>query len=213
MFSIRKLSFGVTSVLLGSFFIGGQPVHAEEISPKAETPQTVVEESIHAEAPTEVAVDDTSTKVAEVVPESEVATIELIEASEISEGPVDSNQESGVKENVVIESSVVDVTEQEDGESTVLNKVEKSDEKLSELPINIPNESIETRVDTASYSDRSASEEDPKVEEENQKRLKYFAELNSSGFSRIEIPEYYLYRTKSITGLKKNPQGNRRVEI
>ncbi|MFI3143628.1 leucine-rich repeat protein [Streptococcus suis] len=189
IFSIRKFSFGVTSVLLGSFFIGGQPVHAEEISQKAETPQTVVEESIHAEAPTEVAVDDTSTKVAEVVPESEVATIELIEASEISESPVDSNQESGVKENVVIESSVVDVTEQGDGESTVLNKVEKSDEKLSELPINIPNESIETRVDTASYSDRSASEEDPKVEEENQKRLKYFAELNSSGFSRIEIPE------------------------
>ncbi len=112
--------------------------------------------------------DDTSTKVAEVVSESEVATIELIEASEISESPVDSNQESGVKENVVIESSVVDVTEQGDGESTVLNKVEKSDEKLSELPINIPNESIETRVDTASYSDRSASEEDPKVEEENQ---------------------------------------------
>ncbi|HEM4927393.1 TPA: leucine-rich repeat protein, partial [Streptococcus suis] len=189
IFSIRKLGFGVTSILLGSFFIGGQLVHAEEISQKAETPQTVVEESIHAEAPTEVTVDDTSTKVAEVVPESEVATIELIEASEISESPVDSNQESGVKENVVIESSVVDVTEQGDGESTVLNKVEKSDEKLSELPINIPNESIETRVDTASYSDRSASEEDPKVEEENQKRLKYFAELNSSGFSRIEIPE------------------------
>ncbi|HFU4085559.1 TPA: leucine-rich repeat protein, partial [Streptococcus suis] len=219
IFSIRKLSFGVTSILLGSFFIGGQLVHAEELSQKTETPQILVEESISTEAPTEVAVDDTSTKVVEVVPESEVATIELIEASEISESPVDTNQESVVKENVVTESSIEDITEYGDGKSTVLNNVETSDEKLSELSVNLSNESTETSVDTplekealiendeaslvnndeansasvkldtATYSDRSASEEDPKVEEENQKRLKYFAELNSSGFSRIEIPE------------------------
>ncbi|HFI0336023.1 TPA: leucine-rich repeat protein [Streptococcus suis] len=219
IFSIRKLSFGVTSILLGSFFIGGQLVHAEELSQKTETPQILVEESISTEAPTEVAVDDTSTKVVEVVPESEVATIELNEASEISESPVDTNQESVVKENVVTESSIEDITEYEDGESTVLNNVETSDEKLSELSVNLSNESTETSVDTllekealiendeaslvnndeansasvkldtATYSDRSASEEDPKVEDENQKRLKYFAELNSSGFSRIEIPE------------------------
>ncbi|NQG99166.1 leucine-rich repeat protein [Streptococcus suis] len=219
IFSIRKLSFGVTSILLGSFFIGGQLVHAEELSQKTETPQIIVEEPISTEDPTEVAVDDTSTKVVEVVPESEVATIELIEASEISESPVDTNQESGVKENVVTESSIEVITEYEDGKSTVLNNVETSDEKLSELSVNLSNESTETSVDTplekealiendeaslvnndeansasvkldtATYSDRSASEEDPKVEDENQKRLKYFAELNSSGFSRIEIPE------------------------
>ncbi|NQP59240.1 leucine-rich repeat protein [Streptococcus suis] len=219
IFSIRKLSFGVTSILLGSFFIGGQLVHAEELSQKTETPQILVEESISTEAPTEVAVDDTSTKVVEVVPESEVATIELNEASEISESPVDTNQESVVKENVVTESSIEDITEYEDGKSTVLNNVETSDEKLSELSVNLSNESTETSVDTllekealiendeaslvnndeansasvkldtSTYSDRSASEEDPKVEDENQKRLKYFAELNSSGFSRIEIPE------------------------
>ncbi|BCP64767.1 hypothetical protein SUT503_18250 [Streptococcus parasuis] len=219
IFSIRKLSFGVTSILLGSFFIGGQLVHAEELSQKTETQQIVVEESISTEAPTEVAVDDTSTKVVEVVPESEVATIELIEASEISESPVDINQESVVKENVVTEPSKEDITEYEDGKSTVLNNVETSDEKLSELSVNLSNEPTETSVDkplekealiendeaslvnndeanstsvkldTATYSDRSASEEDPKVADENQKRLKYFAELNSSGFSRIEIPE------------------------
>lgn len=54
IFSIRKLSLGVASVLLGSFFIGGNVVQAEEISGGAESSLVVGAEEKPPVAPTEI---------------------------------------------------------------------------------------------------------------------------------------------------------------
>ncbi|HFU4106172.1 TPA: YSIRK-type signal peptide-containing protein, partial [Streptococcus suis] len=54
IFSIRKLSLGVASVLLGSFFIGGNVVQAEEISGGAESSLVVGAEEKPPVASTEI---------------------------------------------------------------------------------------------------------------------------------------------------------------
>ncbi|HFU4192482.1 TPA: leucine-rich repeat protein, partial [Streptococcus suis] len=55
VFSIRKLSLGVASVLLGSFFVGGSVVQAEEISGGAESSLVVGAEEKPPVASTEIA--------------------------------------------------------------------------------------------------------------------------------------------------------------
>ncbi|HEM6081809.1 TPA: leucine-rich repeat protein [Streptococcus suis] len=250
VFSIRKLSLGVASVLLGSFFIGGNVVQAEEISGGAESslvvgaeekPPVASTEIVSASegdsvvAPDERQVEDSvapqavpataalppqdnpaeevgvgtesvasvpaetlpSTSSSSVAPEpvpQPASTEKDVEDSALSPAVPAATSSSEIVQPVVeggqvLSRSASEVSRDEraelvggefkDEESLVAVEDSNREPKLNSLELN----------DENGYEDRSASEEDPKVEEENQKRLKYFAELNSSGFSRIEIPE------------------------
>ncbi|HFI0644478.1 TPA: leucine-rich repeat protein [Streptococcus suis] len=250
VFSIRKLSLGVASVLLGSFFVGGSVVQAEEISGGAESSLVVgaeekppvasteivpvsegdsvvspdahqVENSVAPQAvpattalpsqdnpaeeveagsenvasvPTETAPSTSSSSLA---PESDSQPRSLEkdgDASALSSAVPAATSSSEIVQPVVeggrvLPRSASEVSGDErdelvggefkDEESLVAVEDSNREPKLDSLDLN----------DENAYEDRSA-EEGSKVEEENRnKRLEYFAELNRSGFSRIEIPE------------------------
>ncbi|HEM5095318.1 TPA: leucine-rich repeat protein [Streptococcus suis] len=250
VFSIRKLSLGVASVLLGSFFVGGSVVQAEEISGGAESSLVVgaeekppvasteivpvsegdsvvspdahqVENSVAPQAvpattalpsqdnpaeeveagsenvasvPTETAPSTSSSSLA---PESDSQPRSLEkdgDASALSSAVPVATSSSEIVQLVVeggqvLSRSASEVSRDErdelvgvapkDEESLVAVEDLNREPKLDSLDLN----------DENAYEDRSA-EEGSKVEEENRnKRLEYFAELNRSGFSRIEIPE------------------------
>ncbi|MGU8019769.1 leucine-rich repeat protein [Streptococcus suis] len=250
IFSIRKLSLGVASVLLGSFFIGGNVVQAEEISGGAESSQVVgaeekppvasteivpaseedsvvapderqVEDSVASQAvPATTALPSQDNPAEEVGVGSENVTPVPVEtspstsSSSVAPEPVPqpaSTEKDGddsalspavpaatssseivqpvVEGGQVLTRSASEVSRDErdelvggefkDEESLVAVEDSNREPKLDSLDLN----------DENGYEDRSA-EEGSKVEEENRnKRLAYFAELNRSGFSRIEIPE------------------------
>ncbi|HHT7733789.1 TPA: leucine-rich repeat protein [Streptococcus suis] len=250
IFSIRKLSLGVASVLLGSFFIGGNVVQAEEISGGAESSLVVgaeekppvasteivpasegdsvvisdehqVEDSIASQAvPATTALPSQDNPAEEVGVGSEnvtpvpAETLPSTSSSSVAPDPVPqpvSTEKDGddsalspavpaatssseivqpvVEGGKVLPRSASEVSRDErdelvggefkDEESLVANEDSNREPKLDSLDLN----------DENGYEDRSA-EEGSKVEEENRnKRLAYFAELNRSGFSRIEIPE------------------------
>ncbi|WP_248049678.1 leucine-rich repeat protein [Streptococcus iners] len=250
IFSIRKLSLGVASVLLGSFFIGGDVVQAEEISGGAESSLVVgaeekppvasteivpasegdsvvisdehqVEDSIASQAvPATTALPSQDNPAEEVGVGSEnvtpvpAETLPSTSSSSVAPDPVPqpvSTEKDGddsalspavpaatssseivqpvVEGGKVLPRSASEVSRDErdelvggefkDEESLVANEDSNREPKLDSLDLN----------DENGYEDRSA-EEGSKVEEENRnKRLAYFAELNRSGFSRIEIPE------------------------
>ncbi|HFI0507740.1 TPA: leucine-rich repeat protein [Streptococcus suis] len=250
IFSIRKLSLGVASVLLGSFFIGGNVVQAEEISggaesslvvgaeekpPVASTEIVPASEGDSVVAPDERQVEDsvasqavpataalppqdnpaeevgvglenvtpvtaetiTSTSSSSVAPEpvpQPASTEKDVEDSALSPAVPAATSSSEIVQPVVeggqvLSRSASEVTRDEraelvggefkDEESLVAVEDSNREPKLDSLDLN----------DENGYEDRSA-EEGSKVEEENRnKRLEYFAELNRSGFSRIEIPE------------------------
>ncbi|HFI0466727.1 TPA: leucine-rich repeat protein [Streptococcus suis] len=250
IFSIRKLSLGVASVLLGSFFIGGNVVQAEEISGGAESSLVVGAEEKPPVAPTEIvpgsegdsvvapnerqvedsvasqAVPATTALPSQDNPAEEVGvgsenvtsvpaeTIPSTSSSSVAPEPVPqpaSTEKDGddsalspavpaatssseivqpvVEGGQVLPRSASEVSRDEraelvggefkDEESLVAVEDSNREPKLDSLDLN----------DENGYEDRSA-EEGSKVEEENRnKRLAYFAELNRSGFSRIEIPE------------------------
>ncbi|HFI0042545.1 TPA: leucine-rich repeat protein [Streptococcus suis] len=250
IFSIRKLSLGVASVLLGSFFIGGNVVQAEEISggaesslvvgaeekpPVASTEIVPASEGDSVVAPDERQVEDsvasqavpataalppqdnpaeevgvglenvtpvtaetiTSTSSSSVAPEpvpQPTSTEKDVEDSALSPAVPAATSSSEIVQPVVeggqvLSRSASEVSRDEraelvggefkDEESLVAVEDSNREPKLVSLDWN----------DENGYEDRSA-EEGSKVEEENRnKRLEYFAELNRSGFSRIEIPE------------------------
>ncbi|HFI0577647.1 TPA: leucine-rich repeat protein [Streptococcus suis] len=250
IFSIRKLSLGVASVLLGSFFIGGNVVQAEEISGGAESslvvgaeekPPVVSTEIVPASegdsvvAPDERQVEDsvasqavpaTTALPSQDNPAEEVGvgsenvasvpaeTLPSTSSSSVAPEPVPqpaSTEKDGddsalspavpaatssseivqpvVEGGQVLPRLASEVSRDErdelvggefkDEESLVAVEDSNREPKLVSLDLN----------DENGYEDRSA-EEGSKVEEENRnKRLAYFAELNRSGFSRIEIPE------------------------
>ncbi|HFI0976663.1 TPA: leucine-rich repeat protein [Streptococcus suis] len=250
IFSIRKLSLGVASVLLGSFFIGGNVVQAEEISggaesslvvgaeekpPVASTEIVPASEGDSVVAPDERQVEDsvasqavpataalppqdnpaeevgvglenvtpvtaetiTSTSSSSVAPEpvpQPTSTEKDVEDSALSPAVPAATSSSEIVQPVVegepvLTRSASEVSRDEraelvggefkDEESLVAVEDSNREPKLVSLDWN----------DENGYEDRSA-EEGSKVEEENRnKRLEYFAELNRSGFSRIEIPE------------------------
>ncbi|HFI0159195.1 TPA: leucine-rich repeat protein [Streptococcus suis] len=250
IFSIRKLSLGVASVLLGSFFIGGNVVQAEEISGGAESSLVVgaeekppvastdivpasegdsvvasdehqVEDSIASQAvPATAALPPQDNLAEEVGVGSEnvasvpAETLPPTSSSSVAPDPVPqptSTEKDGddsalspavpattgtseivqpvVEGGPVLSRSASEVSRDErdelvggefkDEESLVAVEDSNREPKLVSLDWN----------DENGYEDRSA-EEGSKVEEENRnKRLEYFAELNRSGFSRIEIPE------------------------
>ncbi|HEM3716416.1 TPA: leucine-rich repeat protein [Streptococcus suis] len=250
IFSIRKLSLGVASVLLGSLFIGGNVVQAEEISGGAESSLVVgaeeeppvasteivpasegdsvvapderqVEDSVASQAvpataalppqdnpaeevgvgtesvasvPAETLPSTSSSSVApEPVPQP-ASTEKDVEDSALSPAVPAATSSSEIVQPVVeggqvLSRSASEVSRDEraelvggefkDEESLVAVEDSNREPKLDSLDLN----------DENGYEDRSA-EEGSKVEEENRnKRLEYFAELNRSGFSRIEIPE------------------------
>lgn len=250
IFSIRKLSLGVASVLLGSFVIGGNVVQAEEISGGAESSLVVgaeekppvasteivpasegdsvvapderqVEDSVASQAvpattalpsqdnpaeevgvgsesvasvPAETLPSTSSTSVApEPVPQP-ASTEKDVEDSALSPAVPAATSSLEIVQPVVeggqvLSRSASEVSRDErdelvggefkDEESLVAVEDSNRKPKLVSLDWN----------DENGYEDRSA-EEGSKVEEENRnKRLEYFAELNRSGFSRIEIPE------------------------
>lgn len=250
IFSIRKLSLGVASVLLGSFFIGGNVVQAEEISGGAESSLVVGAEEKPPVASTEIvpasegdsvvapderqvedsvasqAVPATAALPPQDNPAEEVGvgtesvasvpaeTLPSTSSSSVAPEPVPqpaSTEKDGddsalspavpaatssseivqpvVEGGQVLSRSASEVSRDErdelmggefkDEESLVSVEDSNREPKLDSLDLN----------DENGYEDRSA-EEDSKVEEENRnKRLEYFSELNRSGFSRIEIPE------------------------
>ncbi|HEM5069683.1 TPA: leucine-rich repeat protein [Streptococcus suis] len=250
VFSIRKLSLGVASVLLGSFFVGGSVVQAEEISGGAESSLVVgaeekppvasteivpvsegdsvvasdehqVEDSVASQAvPATTALPSQDNPAEEVGVGSEnvtsvpAETIPSTSSSSVAPEPVPqpaSTEKDGddsalspavpaatssseivqpvVEGGQVLPRSASEVSRDEraelvggefkDEESLVAVEDSNREPKLDSLDLN----------DENGYEDRSA-EEGSKVEEENRnKRLAYFAELNRSGFSRIEIPE------------------------
>ncbi|HEP1818309.1 TPA: leucine-rich repeat protein [Streptococcus suis] len=249
VFSIRKLSLGVVSVLLGSFFIGGNVVQAEEISGGAESSLVVGAEEKPPVASTEivpvsegdsVVVPDEHQVEDSVAPQAVPATTALpSQDNPAEEVGVDSENVTPVPAETIPSTSSSSVapepvpqptSTEKDGDASALSSAvptaTSSSESLSvaeggpvlprsasevsgderdklvgvaikdeESLVAVEDSNREPNLDSLDlndengYEDRSASEEDPKVEEENQKRLKYFAELNSSGFSRIEIPE------------------------
>ncbi|WP_105124496.1 leucine-rich repeat protein [Streptococcus suis] len=250
IFSIRKLSLGVASVLLGSLFIGGNVVQAEEISGGAESSLVVGAEEKPPVVSTEIvpasegdsvvasdehqvedsaasqAVPATTTLPSQDNPSEEVGvgsenvtsvpaeTIPSTSSSSVAPEPVpqpastdkdgdDSALSPAVPATTGTSEIVQPVVEGEqvltrsaetvggdegeelaggeskDEEMLVANEDSNREPGLISLDFNSEN----------GYEDRSA-EEGSNVEEENRnKRLAYFAELNRSGFSRIEIPE------------------------
>ncbi|HFI0135002.1 TPA: leucine-rich repeat protein [Streptococcus suis] len=250
VFSIRKLSLGVASVLLGSFFIGGNVVQAEEISggaesslvvgveekpPLASTEIVPVSEGDSVVAPDERQVEDpvapqtvpaTTALPSQDNPAEEVGvdsenvtpvpaeTIPSTSSSSVAPEPVPQPTSTEKDRNASALSSAVPAATSsseivqpvvEGGPVLPRSASEVSGDERDKLVgvaikdeeslVTVEDSNREPNLDSLDlndengYEDRSASEEDPKVEEENQKRLKYFAELNSSGFSRIEIPE------------------------
>ncbi|MGQ7396934.1 leucine-rich repeat protein [Streptococcus suis] len=250
VFSIRKLSLGVASVLLGSFFVGGSVVQAEEISGGAESSLVVGAEEKPPVASTEivpvsegdsvVAPDDHQVEnsvAPQAVPASATVTPQDRPAEEVEAGP--ENVASVPTETAPLTSSSSLAPEsdsqprslEKDGDASALSSAvpaatssseivqpvveggrvlprsasEVSGDERDELVggefkdeeslVAVEDSNREPKLDSLdlndenAYEDRSA-EEGSKVEEENRnKRLEYFAELNRSGFSRIEIPE------------------------
>ncbi|HFI0457403.1 TPA: leucine-rich repeat protein [Streptococcus suis] len=249
IFSIRKLSLGVASVLLGSFFIGGNVVQAEEISGGAESSLVVgaeekppvasteivpasegdsvvapdehqVEDSITSQAvPATTALPSQDNPAEEVGIGSENVTPVPVETSPSTSSsfvapepvPQPASIEKDVKDSALspavpaaTSSSEIVQPVVEGGQVLSRSASEVSRDERAELVggefkdeeslVAVEDSNREPKLvsldwnDENGYEDRSA-EEDSKVEEENRKRLEYFAELNRSGFSRIEIPE------------------------
>ncbi|HEL1612893.1 TPA: leucine-rich repeat protein [Streptococcus suis] len=250
VFSIRKLSFGVASVLLGSFFIGGNLVQAEEISGGAESSLVVGTEEKPPLATTEivpvsegdsVVAPDTHQVEDSVAPQAVPATTALpSQDNPAEEVGVDSENVTPVPAETIPSTSSSSLTPEpvpqststeKDGLDSALHPAvpaatssseiaqpvveggrvlprsasevsgDERDElvggefKAEESLVVVEDSNREPKLDSLDlndengYEDRSA-EEGSKVEEENRnKRLAYFAELNRSGFSRIEIPE------------------------
>ncbi|HEM6288875.1 TPA: leucine-rich repeat protein [Streptococcus suis] len=237
VFSIRKLSLGVASVLLGSFFVGGSVVQAEEISGGAESSLVVGAEEKPPVASTEiVAVSEGDSVVApQAVPATTALPSQDNPAEEVEVGSenvasvpaetIPSTSSSSVAPEPVPQP----ISTEKDGDASALSSAvptaTSSSESLSvaeggqvlprsasevsgderdklvggaikdeESLVAVEDSNREPNLDSLDlndengYEDRSV-EEDSKVEEENRKRLEYFAELNRSGFSRIEIPE------------------------
>ncbi|MCQ8262811.1 leucine-rich repeat protein [Streptococcus suis] len=248
VFSIRKLSLGVASVLLGSFFVGGSVVQAEEISGGAESSLVVGAEEKPPVASTEivpvsegdsvVAPDDHQVEnsvAPQAVPASATVTPQDRPAEEVEAGPENvasvptETAPSTSSSSLAPESDSQPRLLEKDGDASALSSAVPAATSSSEivqpvveggqvLPrsasevsgdelvggefkdeeslVAVEDSNREPKLDSLDlndehgYEDRSASEEAPKVEEENRnKRLEYFAELNRSGFSRIEIPE------------------------
>ncbi|CYU74511.1 LPXTG-motif cell wall anchor domain protein [Streptococcus suis] len=248
VFSIRKLSLGVASVLLGSFFVGGSVVQAEEISGGAESSLVVGAEEKPPVASTEivpvsegdsvVAPDDHQVEnsvAPQAVPASATVTPQDRPAEEVEAGPENvasvptETAPSTSSSSLAPESDSQPRSLEKDGDASALSSAVPAATSSSEivqpvveggqvLPrsasevsgdelvggefkdeeslVAVEDSNREPKLDSLDlndehgYEDRSASEEAPKVEEENRnKRLEYFAELNRSGFSRIEIPE------------------------
>ncbi|HFU3982293.1 TPA: leucine-rich repeat protein [Streptococcus suis] len=250
IFSIRKLSLGVASVLLGSFFIGGNVVQAEEISGGAESSLVVGAEEKPPVASTEIvpasegdsvvapderqvedsvasqAVPATTALPSQDNPAEEVGvglenvtpvpaeTIPSTSSSSVAPEPVPqpASTEKDVEDSALspavpaaTSSSEIVQPVVEGGQVPTRSASEVSRDERDELVggefkdeeslVSVEDSNREPKLDSLDlndengYEDRSA-EEDSKVEEENRnKRLAYFAELNRSGFSRIEIPE------------------------
>ncbi|HEM5235749.1 TPA: leucine-rich repeat protein [Streptococcus suis] len=250
VFSIRKLSLGVTSVLLGSFFIGGNVVQAEEISGGAESSLVVgaeekppvasteivpasegdsivasdehqVEDSIASQAaPATTALPSQDNPAEEVGVGSEnVASVpaETLPSTSSSSVAPESVPQPASTEKDGLDSALLPAVLAATSSSEIVQPVveggrvlprsasEVSGDERDELVggefkdeeslVAVEDSNREPKLDSLdlndenAYEDRSA-EEGSKVEEENRnKRLEYFAELNRSGFSRIEIPE------------------------
>ncbi|HFI0451273.1 TPA: leucine-rich repeat protein [Streptococcus suis] len=249
IFSIRKLSLGVASVLLGSFFIGGNVVQAEEISVGAESSLVVgaeekppvasteivpasegdsvvapderqVEDSVASQAvPATTALPSQNNPAEEVGVGSEsvasvpAETLPSTSSSSVAPEPVPqpASTEKDVEDSALppavpaaTSSSEIVQPVVEGGQVLSRSASEVSRDERAELVggefkdeeslVAVEDSNREPKLvsldwnDENGYEDRSA-EEDSKVEEENRKRLEYFAELNRSGFSRIEIPE------------------------
>ncbi|HFR3896583.1 TPA: leucine-rich repeat protein, partial [Streptococcus suis] len=250
VFSIRKLSFGVASVLLGSFFIGGNLVQAEEISGGAESSLVVGTEEKPPLATTEivpvsegdsVVAPDTHQVEDSVAPQAVPATTALpsqdnpaeevgVDSENVTPVPVETSPSTS-SSSVAPEPVPQPASIEKDGDDSALSPAvpattgtseivqpvveggqvltrsasevfrDERDElvggefKDEESLVAVEDSNREPKLDSLDlndangYEDRSA-EEGSKVEEENRnKRLAYFAELNRSGFSRIEIPE------------------------
>ncbi|HFI0171473.1 TPA: leucine-rich repeat protein [Streptococcus suis] len=250
IFSIRKLSLGVASVLLGSFVIGGNVVQAEEISGGAESSLVVGAEEKPPVASTEIvpasegdsvvapderqvedsvasqAVPATTALPSQDNPAEEVGvgsenvasvpadTIPSTSSSSVAPEPVPQpastekdGDDSALLSAVPVATSSSEIVQPvvEGGQVLSRSASEVSRDERDELVggefkdeeslVAVEDSNREPKLvsldwnDENGYEDRSA-EEGSKVEEENRnKRLEYFAELNRSGFSRIEIPE------------------------
>lgn len=250
IFSIRKLSLGVASVLLGSFVIGGNVVQAEEISGGAESSLVVGAEEKPPVASTEIvpasegdsvvapderqvedsvasqAVPATTALPSQDNPAEEVGvgsenvasvpadTIPSTSSSSVAPEPVPQpastekdGDDSALSPAVPVATSSSEIVQPvvEGGQVLSRSASEVSRDERDELVggefkdeeslVAVEDSNREPKLvsldwnDENGYEDRSA-EEGSKVEEENRnKRLEYFAELNRSGFSRIEIPE------------------------
>ncbi len=250
IFSIRKLSLGVASVLLGSLFIGGNVVQAEEISGGAESSMVVgaeekppvasteivpasegdsvvapderqVEDSVASQAvPATTALPSQDNPAEEVGVGSEsvasvpAETLPSTSSSSVAPEPVPQPastekdvEDSALSPAVPAATSLSEIVQPvvEGGQVLSRSASEVSRDERAELVggefkdeeslVAVEDSNREPKLvsldwnDENGYEDRSA-EEGSKVEEENRnKRLEYFAELNRSGFSRIEIPE------------------------